>query len=162
MREGLYVKLFPYPLEQKEANAFIEKHHRHSRKIVGDKFRCGIIDISGKLRGVVTVGRPISRSNQDGHTLEVTRNCTDGVRNGCSMLYGIAVRVAKELGYSRLITYTRIYEKGTSLRACGWKLDGITTPKSWNTPKRKRYCEGELVPKKRWVKILREKRERQQ
>ena len=39
----------------------------------------------------------------------------EGVKNGCSMLYGAAWRAARALGYRRLGTYTLQTEPGTSL-----------------------------------------------
>lgn len=53
--------------------------------------------------GVAIVGRPIARRLDDGHTLEVTRCCTDGTKNACSMLYAAAARAAKAMGYDRII-----------------------------------------------------------
>ena len=38
----------------------------------------------------------------DGTTIEVTRVCTDGTANACSLLYGAMWRAAKALGYLRL------------------------------------------------------------
>jgi hypothetical protein len=68
----------------------------------------------------------------DGWTLEVNRCCTDGVRNGCSMLYGKAWQVAKALGYRKLITYTLPAEGGASLRGAGWKCIGERGGGNWN------------------------------
>ncbi|QZI73750.1 hypothetical protein K5F93_20105 [Pseudomonas protegens] len=71
-------------------------------------------------------------------TLEVTRCCTDGVRNGCSMLYGSAWRAVKALGYARLITYVLAEESGKSLRASGWRLIGLRGGGNWSCPSRPR------------------------
>lgn len=69
------------------------------------------------------MGRPVSRGLDDGQTLEVTRLCTDGTKNACSFLYSKAARVARELGYSKIITYILMSESGDSLKASGWYLD---------------------------------------
>lgn len=93
------------PINLDEANAFVAEHHRHHKPVPGAKF-CMAVSDSEKVRGVAIVGRPVARRSDDGWTLEVNRVCTDGVRNGCSILYGAAWRAAKALGYTRLITYT--------------------------------------------------------
>jgi hypothetical protein len=41
----------------------------------------------GSIVGVAIVGMPVARMLADGWTVEVTRLCTDGSRNACSMLY---------------------------------------------------------------------------
>lgn len=74
------------PVSLKEANVFVEQHHRHHKPVVGHKFSIGCTD--GKdIVGVAIVGRPVSRHLDDGWTLEVNRLCTDGTHNACSMLY---------------------------------------------------------------------------
>ena len=84
------------------------------------------------------VGRPVARRLDDGWTLEVNRCCTDGTKNACSILYAAAWRVAKNLGYKKLITYILESEKGTSLRASGWKEVGRAGGLSWDVPSRPR------------------------
>ena len=37
-------------------------------------------------------------------TLEVTRLCTTGEKNACSMLYAAAARAAKAIGYRKIVT----------------------------------------------------------
>lgn len=129
------LELAPIPLA--EANAFIERHHRHHLPVVGHKFSLGALK-GGQLVGVAIVGRPVSRVRDDGLTLEVTRLCTDGTRNACSFLYGAAARAAFALGYSRIGTYTLPNEGGASLRATGWKLIGERGGGTWSCPSRPR------------------------
>lgn len=80
------------PISLKEANNFVEELHRHHSKVQGHKFSIGCKD-GDKLVGVCIVGRPVSRYLDDGNTLEVTRLCTDGTYNACSILYGRAARI---------------------------------------------------------------------
>lgn len=130
------------PLTLKEASAFVDDFHRHHVATSGDKFRVGA-EVNGKLVGVVQVGRPLSRYLDDGHTVEVTRLCTDGTKDVCSFLYSRAARIAKELGYSKIITYILETEPGTSLLASGWHCeDPSCGGGSWSSPSRPR----ELVP----------------
>lgn len=126
-----------HPLELEEANAFVEAHHRHHGPARGHKFSIGAAHGS-EVCGVVIVGRPVARHFDDGLTLEVTRLCSDGTRNACSLLYGAAWRAAKALGYKRLITYTLATEDGSSLRAAGWKVLHEVRGRSWTTPSRPR------------------------
>ena len=81
---------------------------------------------------------------------EVTRLCSDGTRNVCSLLYAAAWRAARAMGYRKLITYTLATEPGTSLRAAGWRQVASVTPRSWNTPTRPRVDLYPLQAKFRW------------
>src|SRR5690349_5441401 len=119
------------PVSQKEANEYVKKFHRHHKPVIGSKFQIAC-SLNGEIVGVVIVGRPVSRHLDNGFTLEVNRLCTNGEKNVCSMLYSAAWRVAKNLGYKRLITYILQSESGTSLRAAGWKLIGETGGGTWN------------------------------
>lgn len=104
------MKIEAIPLELKEANLFVTKLHRHHDAVYRDKFRPGALH-DGKLVGVVQVGRPVSRMLDDGNTLEVVRLCTDGTKDVCSFLYSRAARIAKEMGYKKIITYTRKHKR---------------------------------------------------
>lgn len=127
------------PIELKEANEFVMSLHRHHLPVHRDKFRVGCINDEGKLVGVAQCGRPVNRVLDDGKTLEVVRLCTDGTANACSFLYSRCARVAKELGYNRIITYILQSESGASLKASGWKLEAENVGGgSWNTPSRQR------------------------
>ena len=75
------------------------------------------------LHGVSIVGRPLSRYLDDGKTLEVLRLCTDGTYNACSILYGRSAKIAKDMGYEKIITYILNEESGCSLKASGWKCE---------------------------------------
>lgn len=128
------------PLSLAEAQTFVNEHHRHNVAPQGHKFSIGLND-GEKVIGVVIVGRPVARHNQDGWTLEVTCCCVlDGYKDACSKLYAAAWRSARAMGYNRLITYTLKREPGTSLRAAGWKVIGETQARKngWNTPTRPR------------------------
>lgn len=125
------------PVNLEEANGFVAKHHRHHPPVVGMKF-CIAISDGRDIRGVAIVGRPVARLLDNGWTLEVNRCCTDGVKNGCSMLYGAAWRAARALGYKRLITYTLPEEGGASLKASNWRLIGEAGGGTWNRQSRPR------------------------
>ena len=142
------------PLELKQANAFVDSLHRHHDAVHRDKFRFGCADDSGKLVGVIQIARPVSRNMDNGKTVEVVRCCTDGTKNACSYLYSRAIKIAKIMGYERIITYTLESEDGASLKASGFTFDGLTEGGSWSRPSRKRKDHAPLVRKKRWLKML--------
>ncbi len=140
------------PISLREANAFVSAYHRHHGPVAGHKFSIGLSD-GEKIVGVVIVGRPVSRHLDDGWTLEVNRLCTDGSRNACSMLYGAASRVARAMGYKRLITYILESETGASLRAAGWKCIGQAGGLRWTG---KRCPTVDLYPAQKKVRYQRE------
>lgn len=147
------MKLEAIPLELKQANEFVATLHRHHDAVYRDKYRIGAL-LDGKLVGVVQVGRPVSRMLDDGQTVEVVRLCTDGTKDVCSFLYGKAARIAKEMGYSKIITYILESESGTSLKAAGWIQEATTSGGHWSRPSRPRNTTAPTVPKKRFAKQL--------
>jgi hypothetical protein len=146
------VSLIIIPIFQDEAFAFIEKFHRHHKKPVGSTFQIAVSD-EEKIVGVAVVGRPVARNLQDGFTLEVTRLCSDGTKNVCSMLYSACWRVTKNLGYRKLITYILSEEPGTSLKASGWRLIGERGGGSWSVPSRPRVDKHPLQKKLLFEKV---------
>jgi hypothetical protein len=127
------VNLQIIPLTLREAQEFVQRHHRHNKPPHGCKFAIGA-RVAGALVGVATVGRPVSREIQTREplTVEVNRTCTDGTRNANSKLYGAAWRASKAMGYTRSITYTRADEDGASLRAAGYvKVKEIPARPDW-------------------------------
>lgn len=123
------------PITFKEANEYVKQHHRHHKPVVGHKFSLAVSD-GEKIVGVAIVGRPVSRHLDDGRTLEVNRLCTDGTKNACSCLYSAARRIARDMGYKKIVTYILKSESGGSLRASGWQCAGEAGGLRW-TGKRK-------------------------
>lgn len=117
------MRLRVIPVDLAKANEFVRKFHRHSRPVVGSKFAVGLSDPDGVLRGVAIVGRPVAPRLDDGIAAEITRLCTDGTANACSMLYGAARRACRAMGMQPIYTYTLPQEGGASLRAAGFQLD---------------------------------------
>ena len=156
------------PLKRKEADAYISIHHRHHKPSQGDMYRIGCEDDNGNLVGVIQVGRPVARRLDNGKTLEVIRCCTDGTYNACSFLYSRAARIAKELGYEKIITYILQEEEGVSLKASGWILEDADCggAAGWNVKSRPREVFDNKYPlfgetrkypvgkKQRWSKAL--------
>ncbi len=143
-------KLHIVPCDLDEANTFISQYHRHHGPAVGHKFSIAISDEDGIIHGVAIIGRPIARALDSGMTLEVTRLCTDGIKNACSSLYAAAWRAVRAMGYTKLVTYILNNEPGTSLLAAGWKCVGETKGGSWSCPSRPRVDKHPLQGKLRW------------
>jgi len=142
-------RLLITPISLKEANVFIEQHHRHHNPLgIGALFAIAVSDDA--VRGVAIVGRPAARHMWDGFTLEVRRVCTDGAENACSMLYAACWRAVKAMGYRRLITYTLPSEGGASLRAAGWKVLYQTNGDTWSGRARPRVDRHPTLPKWCW------------
>lgn len=143
------------PIELRTANEFVDNLHRHHEHVHRDKFRIGCA-VAGQLVGVVQVARPVSRNLDDGETVEVVRLCSDGTPNVCSFLYARAARIAKEMGYKKIITYILNTESGVSLRAAGWHKDADVKGHSWNCKSRPRNTTAPTCDKQRWCKYLQE------
>lgn len=137
------------PIDQAEAFTFIRRHHRHHAPPLSWKWGTAAV-MSGRIVGVITVGRPVARMLDDGWTVEVTRLCTDGTRNACSFLYRAAWNAARFRGYRRLITYTLESETGTSLFAAGFWPLWLTSGGSWSRPSRARRDRHPLERKILW------------
>jgi hypothetical protein len=138
------------PVTRDEADRFISEHHRHHRPPVGALWRHGAHDSEGYLVAVAVVGRPVARELDDGLTVEVTRMCSDGEPNVCSMLYAAARRAADAKGYRRGLTYILRSEwdrfdpatgrriGGASIRAAGYEFLWEVRGRSWDAPSRPR------------------------
>ena len=124
------------PITFKTANAYVTQFHRHHKPTVGCKFCIGCED-GGQFVGVAICGRPVSRHYDNGITLEINRLCTNGTLNACSKLYGACVRIAREMGYSKVITYILASEDGASLKASNFVCEGKVGGTIW-TGARKR------------------------
>lgn len=148
MRIGLTIR----PITFKQASEFINLHHRHHRATVGCKFCIGLFDAE-KMIGCAVCGRPVSRHLDDGLTCEINRLCTDGTYNACSMLYGASCRVAKAMGYKKIVTYILESENGASLKASNFVCEGEAGGRHWTGSRNK----GQDIPaemKTRWCRTL--------
>lgn len=137
------------PITLREARTYVEQNHRHHRAPQGGIFAVAVSE-GDNVRGVAIVGRPVARMAADGWTAEVTRVCTDGARNACSMLYRAAWRACRAMGYRRLITYTLPEEGGASLRGAGFQLIGEAGGGAWGRKSRPRIDTHPTQEKLRW------------
>lgn len=66
-----------------------------------------------------------------------------------SFLYSRCARIAKLMGYQKIITYTLATENGASLRASGWQCaPGLRGGGNWNVPGRPRADSRNTGPKR--------------
>lgn len=144
------------PITLREANAFVEKLHRHHKPVRGHRFSISAVDQDDVLVAVAIAGRPVARlSGHPNEVLEVTRVCSDGTPNACSFLYGAMARIARQMGYRKIQSYTLLDEPGTSLRAAGWTLEAMTEGGAWtHTDGRPRRMDQPQGKKRRWVRYL--------
>ena len=126
-----------FRLPREEANAYIARNHRHNKPTNGHKWSVACYE-GERLCGVAAAGQLVARKLDDGLTGEIRRVCTDGTPNACSILYGACARIARNMGYKRVITYTLLSEPGTSLKASGFRNCGEAGGVSWNMPGRPR------------------------
>jgi hypothetical protein len=137
------------PITLREATAYVSEHHRHHKPPQGALFAVACSN-GIAICGVAIIGKPVARMSNDGYTVEVTRCCTDGTRNACSMLYRAGWRAARAMGYRRAITYTLAEEGGASLRGAGFKCIGEAGGGSWSRPSRPRVDTHPMQAKLRW------------
>lgn len=117
------------PTHLKPAREFVGKYHRHNIPPVGGKFAISCFE-GERLCGVAICGRPTARKLDDGATLEIYRNCTDGTRNACTKLYG------------------------ASLRAANFTFAGSAGGIAWTGTRRRDYYVSPEEMKNRWEYVL--------
>lgn len=142
------------PIHLRQAKEFVKIYHRHNIPPVGGKFAVSCIN-DGVICGVAICGRPTARHLDDGKTLEIYRNCTDGAKNACSKLYGACIRIARGMGYRKVITYTLESENGASLRAANFIYTGMAGGITWTGERHRDYYVAPEQMKKRWEYIIR-------
>jgi hypothetical protein len=145
-------------IDWQQACTFIASYHAHNEPPAGWKFGFGVRNWQ-ELVAVATVGRPTARLLDRPGNIEITRVCVNRERprsltkDACSMLYGAAARRARHLGFERILTYTRLDEPGTSLRAAGFRPIVISRGGSWHRARRPRARRpSNETPKVRWEK----------
>lgn len=124
------------PIKLRAAKAYIGDNHRHSDPPHAWLFGTSVT-VDGVVVGVGVAARPC-RELDDGYTISITRVCTAGYRNACSMIYGALVRAARALGYVRIFSYTKEDEDGASLKAAGFVVDHVVRAQGHDRPSRRR------------------------
>jgi hypothetical protein len=157
------------PLWISEANTFVARHHRHHKPDPGGLFALGLTDAEGRVIAAALCGRPKARNLDDREVVEITRMTVDPAippridRHGnehansaCSKLYAACDRVATEMGFKRIVTYTLASESGSSLKALAhWTVE-VESPggEGWHSRPGRR-TDQPTDRKNRWGRVLR-------
>ena len=158
------------PLNHGQANELVAKLHRHHKPIRVSKFSIGASK-NGKLLGAAICMRPACRALDDGRTIEVARMAVipfeddNDARNACSFLYGACARIARDMGFDKIMTYLLDSEPGISVRAAGWTLEktgcgGTPQGKRTNRPNGHEITPVTFMKKQQWAKELQTKANR--
>jgi len=142
------------PITISAAKKLVRQWHRHLPELQGALF-ASAVSMDGEIVGVACAVNPARVWQGTGRVVIGRVAVQEGVRNGCSMLYGSMCRAAKALGYSEAWTYTLPSEPGTSLRAAGFTDMGLTDGGEWGRPGRPRQMALHPEPKRRWRRLLR-------
>lgn len=143
------------PISLDAARSFIAAHHRHNKPPHRVKFNIGLF-VEQVMVGVCMVGRPVARMLDDGLAAEVVRLCVtdDAPKGACSKLYRQAWRAWKEMGGTRIVTYTLQSESSASLRGAGWLPEAKLRARNGAAWTNREGREDQAVvrePKVRWV-----------
>jgi hypothetical protein len=135
-----------------KAQAFVQSYHRKHPNPVPIPIGHVAVESGGMTVGVAILARPVSPAIADAQTVEIARVATlEDHPNACSMLYGLARRLAWALGYYRVTTYTEESESGASLKAAGFVHVGVNRrPRPWNHSSRPNRTSWSAEPKVRW------------
>lgn len=132
---GRASSLIVRPTTLREANDFVQSHHRHNGRTSRDGGRFAVACYhQDSIVGVAIVGNPLSATymNKDkyGSVAEVLRTCTnaDAPKGSVSFLYGVCTRICREMGFDLIISYTLEDESGASLKGAGWSQAALTRP----------------------------------
>lgn len=141
------------PIAQRAAFAWVGREHKHLPPPAGWLFGVAV-EADGVLCHVAVLGRPTARNLQNGRTAEVTRAASPKthapVEHAASKALAALTRAALSLGYTRLVSYTRADEKGTTYRAAGWRPTAITDGGEWSRLSRSRKAAEQPCRKVRW------------
>ncbi|MBP2707217.1 hypothetical protein JOL79_25870 [Microbispora sp. RL4-1S] len=125
--ESRRLVISPVPIQT--ARAFIAWTQPRLALPAGAAFAVGAQTGDGTLVGVAVIGWPTAWAFDDGDTAEVLALATDGTPDANRALLGSAWPLVREMGYRRLIAYTRIEESGTDLWDAGFRV--VPRPFGW-------------------------------
>lgn len=142
----------PITVTRATALGFVAATHRRLPRVQGAMWGAQLVSDSGETVGVALVGHPsrVQTKPTNEHLRVLRVAVTDGVPNGCSMLYGAVWRAARALGCVRMDTHTHLDEPGTSLIAAGWVFGGFTSGGEHDRAGRPRAKAIDPHPKRRW------------
>jgi hypothetical protein len=132
----------------KEANEFVAQHHRHNLPTVGDKFAVGAAQ-DGKPLGVAIADSPVCRRLDDGNTWNSFG--LPRTANACSFLYSRCAKIARLMGYSRIIPTRWSPRVAHPCGRSGAEPTGPLEAHEWANPNRPRKSQQVYhYPRYRW------------
>lgn len=156
------MRLHAVPCNMKNANVFIRAHHRHHSPLHDSAFCVAVAKEDGCVCGIAICGRPACAHLEDDWAIEVRRLATDGTMNACSFLLGTCRRIAFDMGYTKIQTYTMESEGGGSLKASGWASEHKTSGRSGFSSHRTLNKKGDRQAPRRVGETAAKDRKRQQ
>jgi hypothetical protein len=136
--------------------AVLEWHSHHDPHVV-DRLCLGAF--VGELVAVAVLASPVAGPLDDGETWELTRVAVGPAAppHTCSRLVGAATRVGLAAGVTRLVSYTRVDERGACYRAANWRPVAVVSGRRHDRGNRAlRWLPGlyepstEIVDRVRW------------
>lgn len=146
------------PRTRADARRMVAAWHSHHKAHLGETLSLGWWD-GAQWTACAVAGRPTAPSLCDGETWEVTRCCIgpNAPSYASSRLLGAVGRSAEASGITRLVSYTRADERGTSYLASGWTPVAMVVADTHDHGNRKtRWLPGlylpstEIVDRVRW------------
>lgn len=139
--KNFYDRFEVVPVGLEIANSFVRGHHSYMSRVHRCKYSLGLT-FDKELVGVIICNVPSSPHYDDGRTLEILR-CAIAVGwpHAASKLIGQACRVARAMGYKKVITWCDAAKSGTSYVATNFKLVKISQRSHWKTRPAKREEE---------------------
>lgn len=121
------------PIGFKQARKFIQDHHRYLAAPRGCLFCVAAFD-GPKIVAVAIVGRPVSRSQDDGVTAEISRLCThEAPQNTVTALISRIVTATRSIGYHRVITYIDGELDGAGFKAGNFVVTAEQPRVAWHS-----------------------------
>jgi hypothetical protein len=120
-------KLFHHRVKLRQAQLFTSLHHRHSKPLKRHMFSIGAHTEDGERQGVITLDNCSSAWSKEESLVEIRRlvikpgaDC-----NTASFLLGKAKQACFAMGFIGIVSYTKGYESGASMKAAGFFADKI-------------------------------------
>jgi len=104
-----------------DANRFTDEFGSSLNIVDICRFAIGTVDGAGNLHGVA-----VCTDTYNKKTLEIKYLCTDGWYNASFVLYEACCRFAKNMGFTKIITYTATHDYDKALKSRGFVCEATT------------------------------------
>lgn len=119
------------PVGLDDANLFITEHHRYLGRLHRCRFGLQAFH-RGQVVGVILTTPPTNNKVDDGVTLEIARLCTHlAPYQTASALVSRVCRIAKLMGFERVITYVDAEQAGISYTSVNFKRGQAFLRRPW-------------------------------